>query len=67
MTRQTEALFGAYIAEREYAKPRKHGRIPIEPDGAGNDTIKVDVRPHPHLLAERLRRQVTEALADPDR
>jgi hypothetical protein len=63
VTRQTEALFGEYIAEqqREYRVRRKHGRIPIMPDAKGNNTIRVDVREHAHPLAERVRRQITEA------
>ena len=38
VARQTEALFGGYIPEREYRVRRKHGRIPIVPDAAGNNS-----------------------------
>ena len=47
VARQTEALFGDYIPEREYLVRRKDGRIPIVPDAAGNNTILVDVWEHP--------------------
>jgi len=57
----TEALFGDYIAEREYRVQPKQGRIPIVPDAAGNNTVLVDVREHPDPRAERVRRQITEA------
>src|SRR5262245_32578492 len=60
VTQQAEALFGAYIPQRDYVVRRKRGRIPIVPDAAGNNTICVDVREHPHPMAERLRRQITE-------
>jgi hypothetical protein len=60
VTRQTEALFGTYIPQREYVWRRKQGRIPIVPDAAGNNCILVDVQEHPNPMAERLRRQITE-------
>ena len=60
VTRQAEALFGAYISQRAYAVRRKQGQIPIVPDAAGNNTIRVDVWEHPHRIGERLRRQITE-------
>src|SRR5262245_5075734 len=60
VTRQAEALFGAYIQQREYVVQRKQGQIPIVPDAAGNNTILVDVWEHPDPRAERLRRQITE-------
>ena len=40
---------------------QKQGRIPIIPDAEGNNCILVDVWEHPHPMAERLRRQITEA------
>jgi hypothetical protein len=61
VTRQAEALFGAYLAERHYRERRKGGRITIVPDSAGHTGIKVDVWQHRNPMAERLRRQVTEA------
>jgi hypothetical protein len=60
VTQQAEALFGAYIPQRGYVVRQKQGRIPIVPDAAGNNAILVDVREHPHPMAERLRRQITE-------
>ena len=60
VTRQAEALFGAYIPQREYVVRRKQGRIPIVPDAEGNNCIRVDVWEHPHPMGERLRRQITE-------
>jgi putative DNA primase/helicase len=60
VTRQAEALFGAYIPERDYVERQKQGRIPIVTDAAGNNCVRVDVREHPHPMAERLRRQITE-------
>ena len=50
VTRQAEALFGAYIPQREYVMRRKQGRIPIVPDADGNNCILVDVREHPHPM-----------------
>ena len=61
VTRQTEACFGAYIADRDYRVRREGGKIHIVPDAAGNNTILVDVWEHPHPLAERVHRQGTEA------
>jgi hypothetical protein len=61
VTRMTEALFGDYIAERVYRSRPKQGRIPIDPDAAGNNVVLVDVWEHADPRAERLRRQVTEA------
>ena len=61
VTRMTEALFGDYIAERDYKTRKKGGRIPIVPDAANNNIILVDVWEHPDPRAERMRRQVTEA------
>lgn len=61
VTRMTEALFGDYIAERGYRLLPKHGRIPIVPDAAGNNTVLVDTWEHPDPRAERVRRQITEA------
>ena len=61
VTRMTEALFGDYIAERDYKMRKKGGRIPIVPDAAGNNVVLVDVWEHPDPRAERVRRQVTEA------
>ena len=58
ITMQTEALFGAYIPEREYEKDQ--GRIAIVPNAAGINTITVQVRRHPYALAERVRRQACE-------
>ena len=49
------------------AKRRKQGRIPIVPDAEGNNSILVDVWEHPHPMAERLRRQVTEGAHHPGR
>ena len=60
VARQIEALFGGYIAEREYRLRRKGGRIPIVPDAEGNNCILVDVREYAHPLADRAKRQVTE-------
>ena len=60
VTRQAEALFSDYIADRGYRKQLKGGRIPIVPDAAGNNVILVDVWEHPDPRAERLRRQITE-------
>ena len=53
VARQTEALFGGYIAERDYRVRRKGGRIPIVPDADGNNCILVDVRDHAHPMVER--------------
>ena len=61
VTRMTEALFGDYIAERDYRIRKKAGRIPIVPDAAGNNVVLVDIWEHPDPRAERMRRQVTEA------
>ena len=61
ITRMTEALFGDYIGERAYRARPKHGRIPIVPDAAGNNTVLVDVWEHADPRAELVRRQVTEA------
>ena len=61
VTRMTEALFGAYVAEREYQTIAKGGRIPIVPDAQGNNAVLVDAWKHPDPRAERMRRQVTEA------
>jgi hypothetical protein len=60
VTRMTEALFGDYIIERDYRVRKKGGRIPIAPDAAGHNTVRVDVWEHPNPRAERIRRQVTE-------
>jgi len=60
VTRQAEALFGAYIPQRDYMERRKQGRIPIVPDDAGNNAILVDVQEHPDPMGERLRLQITE-------
>jgi hypothetical protein len=60
VTQQTEALFGEHIPQREYVKQEKGGCIPITADAAGNNCILVDVWEHPHPMAERLRRQITE-------
>src|SRR5262249_37361642 len=60
VTQQAEALFGAYIPEREYVDRRKGGRIPILPDIAGNNTIVVEEKAAPQPRAERLGGQVTE-------
>ena len=67
VTRMTEALFGAYVPEREYVVRKKRGRIPIVPDAAGNNTVRVDVREHPHPLGQRVARQITEGRHDPSR
>ena len=61
VVRMTEALFGEYIAQREYLTVRKGGRIPIVPDAAGNSAILVDIWRHPNSAGERMRRQITEA------
>jgi hypothetical protein len=61
VTRMTEALFGDYIAERDYRIRKKAGRIPIVPVAAGNNVVLVDIWEHPDPRAERMRRQVTEA------
>ena len=60
VARQTEALFGAYVPQRDYVERRKGGRIPIVPDAKGNNCILVDVREYPDPMGERLRRQITE-------
>ena len=60
VTRQAEALFGAYIPQREYIKRQKQGRIPTITDASGNNCILVDVQEHPDPMGERLRRQITE-------
>ena len=60
VAQQGEALFGAYIPQRDYVARGKQGRIPIISDVAGNDCIRVDVKEHPHPMGERLRRQITE-------
>jgi hypothetical protein len=58
VTRQTEALFGDYIAQREYV-PSK-GLIPIVPDAAGHTAIEVDMWVHTNAMAEKLRWQACE-------
>jgi hypothetical protein len=60
VTQQAEALFGEHIPQREYVVRQKGGRIPIVPTPDGNKGIEVDVWEHPHPMAERLRRQITE-------
>ncbi len=61
VTRQTEALFGAFIAERDYKEAKGNGRIPIVPDAEGNNTIRVNGWRHRHPMAERMKRQICEA------
>jgi hypothetical protein len=60
VTRQVEALFGEYIPERNYVEREHGGAIPIVPTPDGNTCAHVNVRVHPHPMAERLRRQITE-------
>ena len=61
MTRQAEALFGAYIPQREYVVAAQAGAASRScPTPEGNNCILVDVREHPHPMGERLRRQITE-------
>jgi hypothetical protein len=61
VTQMTEALYGDYIAQRDYLELRKSGRIPIIPDAPGHNVIFVDTRVHRDPRGERMRRQVTEA------
>jgi hypothetical protein len=59
ITRQAEALFGEYIAPRDYKQTT--GRIPIVPDCAGNTAVEVEgLWRHQHPIGERLRRQACE-------
>jgi hypothetical protein len=61
ITRQAEALAGAHIPERKYVERIHGGRIPIMPNAAGENCILVNRWEHPNPIAERLRREVTEA------
>jgi hypothetical protein len=58
VTRQAEALFGDYIAQREYVPDK--GLIPIVPDAAGHTAIEVDMWVHADAMAEKLRWQACE-------
>jgi hypothetical protein len=58
ITRQAEALFGAYLPERDYVEGIS--RIPIVPDVDGHTAIEVKTYRHPDDMAERLRWQVCE-------
>jgi hypothetical protein len=59
ITRQAEALFGKYVAPRDYKQTI--GRIPIVPDCAGNTAVEVEgLWRHQHPIGERLRRQACE-------
>lgn len=61
VTRQAEALFGGYIATRDFKRRNKAGRIPIVRDAAGNNTVRVDVLRHQHPRGEQVSRQICEA------
>ena len=61
VARQTEALFGGYVAEREYRVRRKRGRIETVPLPSGVNVVKVDVREMKDAMAQRVARQITEA------
>jgi hypothetical protein len=61
VARQAEALFGEYIAKRDYKLRKKRGRIAIVPNDAGDNIIKVDVWRHQHPKAEQIGRQICEA------
>ena len=58
VAQQAEALFADHVAERDFKI--KKGSIPIVPDAAGHNTIKVDVWKHSHSIVEKLRWQVCE-------
>ena len=58
MARMAEALFGAYVEEREYVLGR--GVIPIEPDAEGYNAVEVMLHRHRHPMAHRLLRQARE-------
>jgi hypothetical protein len=60
VTRLTEAMFGAHIAERDYVRQEKGGAIRTVTDAEGHNTVRVDLFRHPHQLAEHVRRQITE-------
>jgi hypothetical protein len=60
MVRQTEAMFGGFISQREYTNKGSKGRIPIVPDEAGNTAIDVDLYRHRHPMVQRLLRQTRE-------
>jgi len=64
VTKAAEALTGEYLPDRELVAMAKSGRILISPDGDGNNVVHVDAWRHPHPIAEKLRRQVTEAGAN---
>ena len=61
VTRAAEALTGEYLPERAYRRKKKAGKIQITPNAKGQNTVLTDIWEHPHLVAERFRRQVTEA------
>jgi hypothetical protein len=63
VVRQSEALFGKHIPgpQRDYVMRRKAGRIPLVPGSKNGNIVAVDMWMHPDPMAERLRRQVTEA------
>ena len=58
MARMAEALFGHYVAEREYVLGR--GLIPIEPTEDGYNAVEVMLHRHRQPKVHRLLRQVRE-------
>jgi hypothetical protein len=58
VTRQTEAMFGVYLPERNYVV--REGYIPIALTQDGKNTVPVDMWQHPAAMAELKRRQTTE-------
>jgi hypothetical protein len=61
VTREAEAMTGEFPVEREFQRRPHAGRILIPTREDGSNTILVDTWQHPHPIAERIRRQVTEA------
>jgi hypothetical protein len=58
IVRQAEALFGEFIAGRDYVKGK--GRIPIVPDQAGHTAIEVELYQHRNPMVRRLLWQARE-------
>jgi hypothetical protein len=60
VTKTAEALTGEFIDKREYRKRKDGGLIATVPDAEGRNAVQVEVWEHPHAIAERIRRQITE-------
>ena len=61
VTRQAEAMFGGYIAARDFKREEEGRPLPFARDAAGNNTVRVDVLRHQHPRGEQASRQICEA------